>query len=70
MWKYTTDELGNTVLSIETGISGIKMLENMGIKNTISPEDYKKHIKSCLKKEEKQKEEFLNLFKSIFNVDS
>jgi hypothetical protein len=46
---YTFDEWGNSVLHIRTGKEGMKLLEKSGIKNTMTKEEYKKHMDSHYK---------------------
>lgn len=51
---YTYDEWGNIVFHIQTGRAGIEMFKEMGIENTITPEEYKKHMDSYRRIQQKR----------------
>lgn len=51
---YTTDEWGNTVLHIMTGKAGMEIMKEVGFSNTMTPEEYKKHMDSHYKLQKKK----------------
>lgn len=59
---YTHDEWGNTVFHIQTGREGMKILKEAEIKNTMTDEEYKRHMESHNKL---QKESSERLWKSL-----
>jgi len=65
---YTTDEWGNTVFHILTGKEGIKMFKEAGITNTMSKEEYKKHIDSHNKIQAKRNKEMWEQLEKIFKI--
>ena len=62
---YTYDEWGNSVLHIQTGTAGIKLLQGAGFKNTMTKEEYSRHMKSHYKL---QKESSERLWKSLMRI--
>jgi len=57
---YTYDEWGNSVLHIHTGKKGMEMLKEAGIYNTMTAEEYKKHIDSHYKIQKTNSERLMN----------
>jgi len=60
---YTYDEWRNIVLHIQTGREGIKMLKERGITNTMTKEEYEKHMTSYRKIKQLQEERFFDILK-------
>lgn len=55
---YTYDEWGNSVLHIQTGREGMKLLKEAGLRNTMTDEEYKKHMDSYRRIKEKENKQF------------
>lgn len=64
---YTYDEWGNTMLHIQTGREGIKIFEEMGIKNP-SKEEYEKHMASWRKIEAERSEQIWEWIRKTFDL--
>lgn len=64
---YTTDEWGNSVFHIMTGQKGMELLKERGFTNTMSREEYKKHMESHYKLQEQRSEILLSSLKDLLN---
>lgn len=64
---YTYDEWGNIMFHIQTGREGLKMFEEMGIKNP-SKEEYEKHMNSYRKIREEQDKRIWDALRKVFNL--
>lgn len=65
---YTYDELGNIVLHIQTGREGIKILEKLGITNTMTKEEYEKHMESYRKIQQERTEAVINQLNKLLGI--
>lgn len=63
---YTYDEWGNYVFHITTGRKGMELLTQAGLKNTITDEEYSKHMTSYRKLKQEENERFMKEFEKLF----
>ena len=63
---FTHDEWGNTVFHIYTGRIGMTLLEKEGIKNTMTREEYKRHMDSHNRIQREKSEKLLEALKEVF----
>lgn len=54
---YTYDEWGNTVLHIQTGRRGMEILKEAGFSNSMTKEQYEKHMASYRRIQERRDKE-------------
>ena len=64
---YTIDEWGRIVLHIQTGREGYKLLQEAGLTDNLSPEEYKKHMESHYRLQKERHDVIMKQLMSFLN---